>query len=83
MSGDPNGYPVGLAIVVGRGHMGRRREHSRSRVGCIGHRTKEDTVKVRSSLKSLKRQVGSVVVRRHGKVYVINKLNPRWKARQG
>ena len=46
-------------------------------------RTQEEPVKVRSSLKSLKNKDGSVVVRRHGKVYVINKLNPRWKAREG
>ncbi|MEE2056038.1 MULTISPECIES: type B 50S ribosomal protein L36 [Rhodococcus] len=40
-------------------------------------------MKVRSSLKSLKNQPGSQVVRRRGRVYVINKQNPRFKARQG
>ncbi len=40
-------------------------------------------MKVRSSLKSLKNAPGSQVVRRNGKVFVINKLNPRFKARQG
>jgi large subunit ribosomal protein L36 len=40
-------------------------------------------VKVRSSLKSLKKKEGSVVVRRRGRTYVINKRNPRHKARQG
>ena len=40
-------------------------------------------MKVRSSLRSLKLKEGSVVVRRHGKLFVINKKNPRWKARQG
>lgn len=40
-------------------------------------------MKVRSSLKALKKKEGSIVVRRHGKVYVINKRNPKWKARQG
>ncbi|QOH59628.1 type B 50S ribosomal protein L36 [Rhodococcus rhodochrous] len=40
-------------------------------------------MKVRSSLKSLKNQPGSQVVRRCGRVYVINKQNPRFKARQG
>lgn len=39
-------------------------------------------MKVRSSLKSLKLKPGATVVRRHGKTYVINKLHPRWKARQ-
>ncbi|ETD31626.1 MULTISPECIES: type B 50S ribosomal protein L36 [Williamsia] len=40
-------------------------------------------MKVRASLKSLKNQPGSQVVRRRGKIYVINKGNPRFKARQG
>jgi large subunit ribosomal protein L36 len=39
-------------------------------------------MKVRNSLKSLKRQDGSVVVRRRGRTFVINKRFPRWKARQ-
>lgn len=40
-------------------------------------------MKVRNSLKSLKDKPGAVVVRRRGTTYVINKLHPRWKARQG
>lgn len=40
-------------------------------------------MKVRNSIRSLKRQPGSQVVRRRGRVYVINKRNPRLKARQG
>lgn len=40
-------------------------------------------MKVRASLKALKQKPGSMIVRRHGKVLVINKQNPRWKARQG
>lgn len=40
-------------------------------------------MKVRASLRSLAKKDGSVVVRRRGKVYVINKRNPHWKARQG
>jgi len=39
-------------------------------------------MKVRASLASLKKE-GSIVVRRHGRTFVINKKNPRWKARQG
>jgi large subunit ribosomal protein L36 len=47
-------------------------------------RLREDGVmKVRSSLKSLKQKDGSVVVRRRGRTFIVNKLNPRWKARQG
>jgi large subunit ribosomal protein L36 len=41
-------------------------------------------MKVASSLKSLrKRDLNSKIVKRRGKVYVINKKNPRYKARQG
>jgi len=42
------------------------------------------TMKVRNSLKSAKtRDKNCVVVRRKGRVYVINKRNKRFKARQG
>jgi large subunit ribosomal protein L36 len=41
-------------------------------------------MKVRNSLRSLKkRDKDCRVVRRKGRVYVINKKNPRFKARQG
>lgn len=41
-------------------------------------------MKVRNSLRSAKeREKGCRVVRRKGRVYVINKKNPRYKARQG
>ena len=45
----------------------------------------EDTVmKVRSSLKSLKtRHRDCKLVRRKGRVYIINKTDPRFKAKQG
>jgi large subunit ribosomal protein L36 len=43
-----------------------------------------DPMKVRNSLKSLKtRDKNCRVVRRKGRVYVINKKNPKFKARQG
>jgi len=45
---------------------------------------KEKTMKVRNSLRSLKvRHRDCRVVRRKGRVYVINKTQPRYKARQG
>ncbi len=44
---------------------------------------KERPMKVRNSLRSLKNKPGAQVVRRRGKVYVINKKEPRFKARQG
>lgn len=41
-------------------------------------------MKIRSSLKSAKtREKNCKVVRRRGRLYVINKRNPRFKARQG
>lgn len=41
-------------------------------------------MKIVSSLKSLKnRDKNCRVIRRRGRVYVINKKNPRYKARQG
>lgn len=40
-------------------------------------------MKVRNSLKALKQKPGAQVVRRRGRVFVINKLKPRFKARQG
>ena len=41
-------------------------------------------MKVRNSLKSLRgRHRNNRLVRRKGRVYIINKKNPRMKARQG
>lgn len=40
-------------------------------------------MKVRQSLKSLKNKPGAQIVRRRGRVFVINKKDPRSKARQG
>ena len=41
----------------------------------------EKTMKVKASVKA--KHPGSKIVRRKGRVYVINKQNPRLKARQG
>mgnify|MGYP001627252503 CR=1 FL=1 len=57
---------------------GGRAPHSFSSVG--GFRA----MKIRNSLKSAKaRDKNCVVVRRRGRLYVLNKKNPRMKARQG
>ncbi|NJO67649.1 MAG: 50S ribosomal protein L36 [Rhodospirillales bacterium] len=41
-------------------------------------------MKIRNSIKSAKvRERNCVVVRRHGRLYVINKKQPRFKTRQG
>lgn len=42
---------------------------------------KDTAMKVRASIKTLKKD--GIVVRRRGRVYVINKKNPRKKTRQG
>jgi large subunit ribosomal protein L36 len=43
-----------------------------------------NVMKIANSLKSLKkRDKNCRIVRRKGRVYVINKTNPRYKARQG
>ena len=57
-------------------------EHTAVGRCCFGH-GEEQTMKVRNSLRSLKDKPGSTVVRRHGRTVVVNKLHPRWKARQG
>ena len=41
-------------------------------------------MKIKNSLRALRnRHRNNRVVRRRGRVYVINKTDPRWKARQG
>ncbi len=41
-------------------------------------------MKIRNSIKALKtRHRGNRLVRRKGRVYIINKTNPRFKVRQG
>ncbi|GGW38948.1 MULTISPECIES: type B 50S ribosomal protein L36 [Streptomyces] len=40
-------------------------------------------MKVRNSLRSLKSKPGAQIVRRKGVTFVINKKEPRFKARQG
>ena len=57
-----------------------RAENRRQRVGML----KEISMKVRNSLKSLRgRHRDNRIVRRKGRVYVINKTHRRFKARQG
>jgi large subunit ribosomal protein L36 len=40
-------------------------------------------MKVRNSLRSLRSKPGSVVTRRRGRIFVVNRKNPRWSGRQG
>ena len=49
-----------------------------------GRRKRHQVMKVRNSLKSLRgRHRGNRLVRRKGRVYIINTTNRRFKARQG
>ena len=49
---------------------------------CLKYQVK--SMKVRNSLKALlKRHRDNRMVRRKGRIYIINKTNPRFKARQG
>jgi large subunit ribosomal protein L36 len=51
---------------------------------CAPNPSRESTMKVVNSIKTLKtRHRDCRVVRRKGRVYVINKTNPRYKVRQG
>ena len=52
--------------------------------GPVSPNQKHTDMKVRSSLKSLKtRHRDCKLVRRKGRVYIINKTDPRYKAKQG
>lgn len=52
--------------------------------GPVGPGQTSKTMKIRNSLKALKtRHRENRLVRRKGRVYIINKSNPRFKVRQG
>ena len=91
-----NIYPTGRWLLR-RGHtrshseLGsqdlQRRWYFVLRHGRVGHRRQNNLknfiMKVVSSLKShKKRDLNSKLVRRRGRVYIINKKNPKYKARQ-
>jgi large subunit ribosomal protein L36 len=59
-----------------------RREYS-TKENVVPVKGKEFSMKVRNSLGSMKKMQGSQIVRRNGRTLVINKLNPRFKTRQG
>jgi ribosomal protein L36 len=53
-------------------------------VGPEGHELTGTAMKIKNSLKALKaRHRDNQLVRRKGRVYLINKTAPRYKARQG
>ncbi len=66
----------GWDVLTGKGGTNSFRASLRYNEGQV--------MKVRNSLRSLKkRDKDCRVIRRKGRVYVINKKNPRFKARQG
>jgi large subunit ribosomal protein L36 len=62
----------------------RRGIDTAGRAPYVPRLAKGRTMKIANSLKTLKkRDKNCRIVRRKGRVYVINKANPRYKARQG
>jgi large subunit ribosomal protein L36 len=79
--------PLGLE-TAGLGRRGRQRD--KAHFCCFGlsstafQEAQDCPMKVRNSLKSLRgRHRNNRLVRRKGRVYVINKVQRRFKARQG
>ena len=63
---------------------GNRCIDTRERTPYVPRLAKGRVMKIANSLKTLKkRDKNCRVVRRKGRVYVINKVNPRFKALQG
>ena len=76
----PPPFPVSLTV---RGSAPRTRDF-RIQAQRRPQKVWAPAMKVRSSLKSLKtRHRDCKIVRRKGRVYVINKVDPRYKAKQG
>lgn len=75
-------YFPGSPVTVGNGDRAWFFEDA-APTGRFGQQ-RETAMKVRNSLKTAKtRHKDCKVVRRRGRVFVINKRNPRFKARQG
>jgi large subunit ribosomal protein L36 len=61
-----------------------KRDYLAARPSVSAFQIQDRPMKVRNSLKSLRgRHRANRLVRRKGRVYVINKVQPRFKARQG
>ena len=58
-------------------------EDSKKKLNIYFYKNQKIIMKIKSSLKSLKkRDLNSKLVKRRGRVYIINKTNPKFKARQ-
>lgn len=69
-----------ILVALGRGMRHRTSRFARGDPAII----REIVMKVRNSLKSLRlRHRDNQLVRRRGRVYIINKTQKRYKARQG
>ena len=69
MSHPELGAPLGAPLILGPG---------------VGPHRRARPMKIKNSLKALKgRHRDNQLVRRKGRVYIINKTAPRYKARQG
>lgn len=74
----------GVRVDTWRSIVYRTPTHAPRARFCLTDRATSKTMKIKNSLKSLKgRDRNNRLVRRKGRVYVINKQNPRYKARQG
>ena len=58
-----------------------KHENFRTKFPCRGEGVEQKNMKVKASVK--KRSAECKVIRRKGKIYVINKKNPKFKQRQG
>jgi len=58
-----------------------RNKRKRLKLAAKGLQHKKVIMKVRASIK--KRSADCKIVRRKGKLYIVNKKNPRFKQRQG
>jgi large subunit ribosomal protein L36 len=69
---------------AGRARSVPNSENAEAAARWASTRQIEHVMKIRNSLKSLRaRHRANRLVRRKGRIYIINKTNPRYKARQG
>ncbi len=74
---------IAAPALAGSGCSGDKAAKEASNVATKGHDCTADTQYCLNKMATKLREKGCRVVRRRGRVYVINKRNPRFKARQG
>jgi ribosomal protein L36 len=76
--------PAGLVVYEPRQHCGALFGAPFIFGPSLGQNPTGKTMKIKNSLKALKaRHRDNQLVRRKGRIYIINKTAPRYKARQG